>query len=317
MAVALPMYILGVEMSVRGDAACGPVCQGHDFVHEREKEYMLQEIEPYVFDNQYCSQAPAEDSYVLCYRDNTFLAKRDNDSVFELPAFSKFKEDSAVCESTTYLFSIGDRSFFLLDVATPPEGFSWEPLSATLGARPKHLMFAVLTGYHLFDWYRSRRFCGWCGSRLRKDEHMRALVCPSCRQVEYPRISPAVLVGIMHGNRLLLVKQPSYDRYAIVAGFVEIGETLEEAVAREVMEEVGLKVKSIRYYKSQPWALAGNLMVGFFCEVDGSSEITIDTDELSSAAWFEREDIPLADGLADISLTHEMIALFKNGNIAV
>jgi NAD+ diphosphatase len=120
-------------------------------------------------------------------------------------------------------------------------------------------------------------------------------------------------VAVTNGNQLLLTKYAKGRgtvNYALVAGFTEIGETLEETVQREVMEEVGLKVKNIRYYKSQPWSFSSTLLCGFFCEVDGSTEVKLDTDELSLAEWFEKENIPLEDD--GVSLTREMIGLFKN-----
>ena len=100
--------------------------------------------------------------------------------------------------------------------------------------------------------------------------------------------------------------------YGLIAGFIEIGETAEEAVSREVMEEVGAKVKNIRYYKSQPWGIVGNLSVGYFCELDGDDEtIILDKEELASAEWLERGKIDYTD--TGISLTGEMIALFQAG----
>ena len=99
--------------------------------------------------------------------------------------------------------------------------------------------------------------------------------------------------------------------YALVAGFTEIGETLEETVQREVMEEVGLKVKNIRYYKSQPWSFSSTLLCGFFCEVDGDTDITLDTEELAVGEWFDRDNIPVEDD--GVSLTREMIGVFKTG----
>ena len=99
--------------------------------------------------------------------------------------------------------------------------------------------------------------------------------------------------------------------YALIAGFTEIGETLEETVQREVMEEVGLKVKNIRYYKSQPWSFSSTLLCGFFCEVDGDTDITLDTEELAVGEWFDRDNIPVEDD--GVSLTREMIGVFKTG----
>src|SRR5699024_3191276 len=105
----------------------------------------------------------------------------------------------------------------------------------------------------------------------------------------------------------------AYKKYALLAGFTEIGETVEETLAREVMEEVGLKVRNIRYYKSQPWAFSDTLLMGFYCDLDGSDKITLDRDELSLAEWFEREEIPVEPSRD--SLTNEMIMKFKQGEV--
>ena len=127
-------------------------------------------------------------------------------------------------------------------------------------------------------------------------------------------ICPATIIAVTDGNRILLSKYAgrTYKRYALLAGYTEIGETAEETVRREVMEEVGLKVKNIRYYKSQPWGLSGTLLMGFYCELDGSDEIHLDKEELALAEWFEREEIPV-EPMHD-TLTNEMIIHFKYGS---
>ena len=133
--------------------------------------------------------------------------------------------------------------------------------------------------------------------------------------MEYPKICPAVIIGVTDGNRILMSKYAgrAYKKYALLAGFTEIGETVEETVQREVMEEVGLKVKNIRYYKSQPWSFSDTLLMGFYCDLDGSGSITLDREELAMAEWFEREEIP--EVTSHESLTNEMIMRFKNGEV--
>ena len=137
--------------------------------------------------------------------------------------------------------------------------------------------------------------------------------CPACGYVAYPRIMPAVIVGVKNGDQLLLTRYRTGFAYnAFIAGFTEIGETVEETVMREVMEETGIRVKNIRYYKSQPWGTANDLLLGFYCEVDGNDTITMDCQELKYAKWVQREEIVLQPG--DFSLTNEMMRRFKEGN---
>ena len=133
--------------------------------------------------------------------------------------------------------------------------------------------------------------------------------------MEYPKICPAVIIGVTDGDRILMSKYAgrTYKKYALLAGFTEIGETVEQTVAREVMEEVGLKVKNIRYYKSQPWAFSDTLLMGFYCDLDGEDKITLDQDELALAEWFKRDEIPVEPSRD--SLTNEMIIRFKNGEV--
>ena len=148
---------------------------------------------------------------------------------------------------------------------------------------------------------------------MRHADNERMLFCPECKHTVYPKISPAVIVAVIDGERILMTKYKGreYTRYALIAGFNEIGETIEETVHREVMEEVGLKVKNLKYYKSQPWSFSDTLLMGFFCQLDGTDEIKLDLDELSLGEWIERKDIPETD--PRISLTNEMICRFKNG----
>ena len=163
------------------------------------------------------------------------------------------------------------------------------------------------------DWYISHQFCGRCGTQTQVDEKDMMLKCPSCGQVHYPRIAPAIIVAIRNEDKLLMAQHSYHDsiRYALIAGFTEIGETVEETVAREVMEEVGLQVKNIRYYKSQPWGVDSNLLLGFFADLDGDDTIHRDETELAEAEWFDRGAMPAHDD--GISLTREMMGVFERG----
>ena len=150
---------------------------------------------------------------------------------------------------------------------------------------------------------------------MKRDGKERMLYCEACHNMEFPKICPAVIIGVTDGNRILMSKYAgrAYKKYALLAGFTEIGETVEETVAREVMEGVGLKVRNIRYYKSQPWSFSDTLLMGFYCDLDGDGAITLDREELALAEWFDREDIP--DHMSTESLTNEMIMKFKNGEV--
>ena len=141
------------------------------------------------------------------------------------------------------------------------------------------------------------------------------MVCPDCKNTIYPRIMPAVIVGVINKDKLLLTKYRTGFKYnALIAGFIEIGETVEETVKREVKEETGLSVKNLRYYKSQPWGCANDILLGFYCDVDGDDKIIMDEKELKYAEWVKREDIILQPG--EFSLTNEMMKMFKEGIIS-
>lgn len=159
------------------------------------------------------------------------------------------------------------------------------------------------------DWYISHRFCGRCGCENQLDEKDMMLKCPNCSQVHYPRIAPAIIVAIRNGDKLLMAKHSYHDniRYALIAGFVEPGETIEEAVHREVLEEVGVKIKNLKYERSQSWPFPNSLMLGFTAEYD-SGEIKVDGDEILKAKWFKKDEI-IRYG-SDISISDWLIQEF-------
>ena len=177
-----------------------------------------------------------------------------------------------------------------------------------------YLGFTGAVSWQLASWYDLHRFCGRCGAQTVHSGKERAIVCPSCGHVYYPRISPVVIIAIVDQDRILLTRynRSGYRRHSLVAGFVEIGETLEDAVRREVMEEVGLRVKNIRYCESQPWPFSSSLIAGFFADVDGDPTIHLNTDgqdELSEGVWISRDELVIEE--TGMSLTWDMIRKFK------
>jgi len=154
------------------------------------------------------------------------------------------------------------------------------------------LAVASLAG-RMIRFARTHRFCGRCGHETEPALLERAKKCPACGQVFYPRISPAILVLIARGKEILLARSPRFPAgmYSIIAGFVEPGETVEQAVRREVQEEVGITIKNIRYVASEPWPFPDSLMLGFVADY-GDGEITIDGTEIVAAGWFCRDCLP-------------------------
>ncbi|MCR5324105.1 MAG: NAD(+) diphosphatase [Lachnospiraceae bacterium] len=272
---------------------------------------MIQDIYPSRLYNEFHKYEISENDNLLFFdEDGKMLAGDDNGRiVFPTGKCIDGKE-------TIYLFSLDDQRFFLL---TENEGFAKEDFDrySIRDIRDRFSgkeVFAAFTGYHLWKWYADNKYCGKCGNRLSFDEKERALRCPACGNIIYPRINPAVIVGVIKDDCLLITRyRRGYGHNALVAGFVEIGETLEETVAREVMEETGIKVKNIRYYKSQPWGMAQDLLAGFFCEADDAGKIHMDENELKYAEWVRRDEIVLQPN--NLSLTNEMMSMFKEGKI--
>lgn len=275
---------------------------------------MIQDISPHRFHVEFYNHKPQAEDKVLAFSQGQLLLR--NTEEIDFPSLEECPDGSA--EQMVYLFAVDEIRFFyyrIPDVQLQPfsdRGFRLAGRQEFRRLAPKHLAFAAVTACMLDGWYTANRFCGTCGQKLVHDEKERMLRCPDCNHRIYPRINPAVIVAVTAGDKLLLTtyKGRDYKNYALVAGFTEVGESFEDTVRREVMEEAGLKVKNIRYYGSQPWAFADNILAGYFCEVDGECDIRMDEEELASAQFFKREDIPVE--YTDSSLTNEMICAFKN-----
>jgi NAD+ diphosphatase len=270
---------------------------------------MIQDIYPSRLHNEYHAYEVREIDRVFVFDPQGKVMLGGNGSEILFPTGKDVKGEQCV-----YLFSVDETRYFLKlqSAEEAMEGYEYYSIREARDRFEGKEVYAVFTAYHLWKWYSDNVFCGKCGEKLSLSEKERALCCPKCGNTVYPRINPAVIVGVKKGDSLLLTKYRSgFNHNALVAGFTEIGETLEECVAREVMEETGVKVKNIRYYKSQPWGMAQDILVGYYCEADGDATIRMDETELKYAEWVKREDIVLQPN--NLSLTNEMMRRFKEG----
>jgi len=271
---------------------------------------MIQDIFPSRLDNSYAPYDMRDSDSLFFFDASGKVLLGGDDGQIELPSCAEARG-----RRTVYLFSIDDRRYFLAadccDYAR--DGFRYLTIREARDLfQCNKEIFAVFTAWHLWRWYSDNRYCGRCACELEFDAKERALRCPKCGNIIYPRINPAVIVGVTKGDSLLITRyRNGYSHNALVAGFTEIGETLEQTVEREVMEETGIKVCNIRYYKSQPWGMAQDILTGFFCEAVGDDDIRMDENELRYAQWVPRAEIVLQPN--NLSLTNEMMSMFKEG----
>ncbi|MEI6138604.1 MAG: NAD(+) diphosphatase [Mariniphaga sp.] len=272
---------------------------------------MLNEISPHIFDSTYYHElVMGNEDFLLCYSENQVLLKQAGED-YEIPRKGDFIEHTG---SPVYLFSINSiRCFGLVEAGLNHPSFEFHDIFILRNLKNKELAWIGSVGHQLMTWHTNNQYCGRCGSKteLKKDE--RATICPECNLLIFPKISPAVIVAITCNNKILLAKGKNYkgDFYALIAGYVDIGETIEETVVREVKEEVGLDIKNLKYYKSQPWPFSGSLMLGFTAEADDTQPIVIDEKEIREAGWFERGNLP--PHASEVSISGNLIAAFEKG----
>lgn len=277
---------------------------------------MINEIFPHRFNNQFIPTKDTEvDDFILHYHENSLLLKLDNDQ-FELPRRKDFP-DFPNSIKNVFLYTLDDVSCFLIWDCPEIDNkqFIYKEISFFRTFEQKEIAWISIVGLQIMNWYSHNRFCGKCGGETKEKSNERAIICTNCNTVVYPKISPAIIVAITCNDKILLARNINFTQnwYSLVAGYVDIGESLEEAVKREVKEEVGLDVKNIRYYKSQPWPFSGSMMIGFFAEGDDTQPVYPDNIEISEAAWFNRGNLPNHPPV--ISIAGEMIDLFERNEI--
>lgn len=214
----------------------------------------------------------------------------------QIPYLVSLSEIGLVPVRSQFLGTLDGKSCYsaeLSEDAVIPDGMSLEGLRQLYGSLEEDLFFIGGRAVQIIEWDRTHQFCGHCATPTTQFPHQRTKRCPKCGLVSYPRLSPAVIVLVSRGDQLLLARARRFrtGMYSVIAGFVEPGESLEETVVREVLEEVGIEVRDIRYFGSQPWPFPNSLMIGFTATYAGG-EIKIEPEELADAAWFRTDNLP-------------------------
>lgn len=244
---------------------------------------MLHEIAPHTLNNGWNPQPPKNTDLVLYFCKDGVNIKDGH-----FPTRADFPADA----SLQYLFDYDGSAVFLSDA--PAKNLPLLPLREIRNLSQEEA-FMGGTAQHLWSWYDKSRFCGRCASPLVHSNYERAMTCPNCGNTVYPRISPAVIVLIHDGGDKIMLGRGVNFRggfYSCIAGYLEIGESLEQAVAREALEETGLHLTDITYFGNQPWPFTDTHMVGFFAKADPNEPLRIQKTELADAKWFHKDELP-------------------------
>ena len=214
--------------------------------------------------------------------------------------------------SERYMGTLAGRPCYCAVIAedhTPPPKTAFYGLRYLYGRLEEPFYAVAMKAVHLVLWESTARYCGRCGKEMAVGEEMNARQCTGCGMLVFPRLSPAVIVLVEKDGQLLLARSKRFTAnfFSVLAGFVEPGETLEDTVHREIEEEVGIKIRNVRYFGSQPWPFPDSLMIGFTAEYAGG-EIRIDESELAEAGWFSPDNLPTIPG--KISIARQLIDWF-------
>lgn len=233
-----------------------------------------------------------------------------------IPNWGKVKSLETNFIRVHYLGSLEGVNCYCAELAqffSLPDYMEFKALRPASASLPDKLFAVAGKALQVIEWDKTHQFCGRCGSKTNSMENERAKECPNCGLINYPRISPAIIVAIKKDDKILLAHNKRFvnNMYSVIAGFVEPGETFEECVKREVFEEVGLQVKNIKYFHSQPWPFPNSVMIGFTADyADG--EIKVDGVEIDKAGWFSVDELPNVP--TRVSIAGKLINAFIDEN---
>ncbi len=272
---------------------------------------MINNILPHKYDNSFKDILPNTNDFILCFNKGNVLIRRTYGHI-ELPLFKEIVK-------ARYLFSIDLKKYFYVsyeDIFELDDSYEFvdlkviRTLDENKDASDSVMPYAIVCAKHYDYFLIHAKYCGACGTKMVPSKIEMANVCPNCNNTKYPDIMPAIAVAIIHDDKILLTKYRGRKQphYALVAGYVEIGETLEECVKREALEETGLHLYDIKYYMSQPWGFSNTIMIGFVAK-SYDKEIVLEDKELGFADWFRREDVEVIDNPS--SMSHQIIQDFR------
>lgn len=231
----------------------------------------------------------------FAFADNKLLVRLDG-TVPQLPQLNNLAGIGLLPVRTQILGTLDGQACYSAELpkdSTAPVGMGFRGLRELYGSLEEDLFTLGGRAIQIIEWDRTHQYCGHCATPMTQLSNERAKRCPACGLVNYPRLSPAIIVLVSRGEEVLLARAPRFPAgmYSVLAGFVEPGESLEETVVREVQEEVGIQVQEIRYFGSQPWPFPNSLMIGFTA-VYASGEIVAEPQEIEDAAWFSKNNLP-------------------------
>ncbi len=253
----------------------------------------------------------ADQALFFAFKDEELLL-RETGNGYIVPTAASPQSAGLSYQCEHYLGLLDAQQCYALELeySTPaPETCIFMPLRQVYLSIPEIEFLLAGRAHQIIEWERTHQFCGRCGMKPQSLKNERAKKCPTCGLINYPRLSPAIIVLVQRGNQLLLCRSPHFREgmHSVLAGFVEPGETLEEAVQREVEEEVGIQVQEIKYFGSQPWPFPNSLMIGFTAEYAGG-KINVRKDEIEEADWYSVDSLPKIPG--KISIARNLIDYF-------
>ena len=233
-------------------------------------------------------------TYWFIFNSNNLLINLKNDD--KIPFIRNIEDLNLTPLRSQYLGTLKGHPCYSIEVspeAKAPDRMEFRDLRSLYEVLDEDIFLLAGKAIQIVNWDKNHQFCGKCGSPTETKKGEMAKICPECGFTSFARLSPAVITAIVKDGELLMAKHGyRSNMYGLIAGFVEPGETIEEAVERETMEEVGLKVKNIKYFGSQPWPFPNSLMIGFTAEYE-SGAISVDGEEIIDAQWFKADEIPL------------------------